>query len=113
MAAVVEGAAIIKAGLFDDVTHAVHERRTTIPTCLNIAGGSDVVVRTSNTRAPRGPAPGDIARNRIASLLKQREEFQKLAGIGWVHGNVEAKGCLHRHHHAVAIRIGNTTLIER
>src|SRR5262245_62297913 len=63
MAAVVEGAAIIKAGLFDDVAHAVHERRTMIPTCLNIAGGTDVVVRTSDTRAPRGPAPSDIGRN--------------------------------------------------
>ena len=30
MAAVVEGAAVVKAGLFDDIIHLVHERGTAI-----------------------------------------------------------------------------------
>src|SRR5262245_38912797 len=33
MAAVVEGAAIVQAGLFDEVVHVVHELGSTIPWC--------------------------------------------------------------------------------
>ena len=105
MTAVAERAAAVQASLSDDVVHMVDEPGTAIPTCLNITGCTDVMVGARDMRAPRCPTPGDVGRHFIAMLFKQREEFQKLAGIGRMHSDVEAIGCLHRHQHAVAIGI--------
>src|SRR6476620_8049352 len=97
MTAVMERAAAIQAGLFDDVVHVVDERWPAIPPGLNIAGCTDVMVRARNMRAPRSPAPSDVGRHFITMLFQQREEFQELACIGWMHSNVEVIGCLHCH----------------
>jgi hypothetical protein len=105
MTAVAERAAAVQASLFDDVVHVVNERGPAVPTGLNIAGCTDVVVGARDMRAPRCPAPGDVGRHFIATLFQQREEFQKLAGIGRMHSDFEVIGCLHRHQHAVAIGI--------
>src|SRR5215510_7116058 len=105
MTTVAEGTAVVQAGLFDDVAHVVDELGPAIPSRLNITGGTDVVVGPRDMRAPRCPAPGDVGRHFIATLSQQREEFQKLAGVGWMHGDGEAIGCLHRHHRAVAVGI--------
>ena len=53
----------------------------------------------------RGPALGDVGWHFVATLFQQREELLKLAGVGRMHRDVEAIGCLHRHHQAVAIGI--------
>ena len=105
MATVVEGAAVVQAGLFDNVAHVVHELRSTIPTRLNIAGRTDVMVRARDMRPARCPALGDVSRHFIATVVQEREKFLELAGVGWMHGDVEAIRCLHRHHRAVAIGI--------
>ena len=105
MTAVMEGAAAVQASLFDDVVHVVDERGPAIPAGLNIAGCTDVVVRARDMRAPRCPAPGDVGRYVIPMLFHQREEFQKFAGVGRMHSDVEAIGSLHRHQHAIAIGI--------
>ena len=105
MTAVVERAAIEQASLFDDVVHVVDELRPAIPTRLNIAGGTDVVVGARDMRAVRCPALGDVGRHFVAMLFQQREELLELAGVGRMHRDVEAIGCLHRHHQAVAIGI--------
>jgi len=105
MAAVVEGAAIVQAGLFDEVVRVVHELGSTIPTRLNIAGRTDVVVGPRDMCAPRCPAPGDACRHFIATVFQQCEEFQKLARVGGMHGDVEAIGCLNRYHRPVAVGI--------
>ena len=111
MAAVVEGAAVVKAGLFDDIIHVVHERGTAIPTRLDIAGRTDVVVGAGDMRASRCPALGDVGRHLIAMVFKQREEFQKLAGVRRMHSDVEPICCLHRHHRTVTIAIDDAMLI--
>jgi len=105
MTAVVEGAAVVQASLFDDVAHVVHELGPAIPTRLNIAGRTDVVVGARDPRAPRRPALDDVGRHLIATVFQECEEFLKLTSVGRMHSNVEAIGCLHRHHHAVAIGI--------
>ena len=105
MTAVAERAAAVQASLFDDVVHVVDERGPAIPTRLNIAGCTDVVVGARDMRAPRCPAPGDVGRHFIATLFQQREEFQKLACVGRMHSDVEAIDGLHRHQHPVAIGI--------
>jgi len=113
MSAVAERAAAVQASLLDDVVHVVDERGPAIPTRLNIAGCTDVVVGASDMSAPRCPAPGDVGRHLIAMLFQQREEFQKLAGVGRMHGDVEAIGCLHRYQHAVAIGIDDAVRFTR
>ena len=105
MTAVAERAAVVQASLFDDVVHVVDEFGPAIPTRLNIAGGTDVVVGARDMRAVRRPAFGYVSRYLVATLFQQREELLKLAGVGWMHRDVEAIGCLHRHHQAVAIGI--------
>jgi len=110
MAAVVEGAAVVQASLLHDVAHVVHEPRPAIPTRLNIAGRTDVVVGARDMRAPRCPAPGDVGRHLIATVFQQREEFEKLAGVGRMDSDVEPIGRLHRHHYGVAVGIDGFTL---
>jgi len=105
MTAVAERAAVEQASLHDDVVHVVDELGPAIPTRLNIAGGTDVVVGARNMRAVRCPALGDVGRHLVATLFQQREELLKLAGVGRMHRDIEAIGCLHRHHYAVAIGI--------
>ena len=105
MTAVAERASAVQASLFDDVVHVVDERGPAIPTRLNIAGCTDVVVRARDMRAARRPAPGDVGRHFIATLFQQREEFQKLAGVSRMHSDVEAIDGLHRRQHPVAIGI--------
>ena len=56
MAAVAERAAVVQASLFDDVVHVVDEFGPAIPTRLNIAGGTDVVVGARYMRAVPGPS---------------------------------------------------------
>ena len=107
MTAVAERAAVVQASLFDDVVHVVDEFGPAIPTRLNIAGGTDVVVGARDMRAVRCPALGYVSRYLVATLFQQREELLKLAGVGRMHRDVEAIGCLHRHHQAVAIGIDN------
>ena len=80
MSAIAERASAVQASLFDDFVHVVDERGPAIPTGLNIASCTDVVVRACDMRAPRCPAPGDVGRHFIATVFQQREEFQKLAG---------------------------------
>ena len=87
--AIAERAAAVQASLFDDVVHVVDERGPAIPTGLNIAGSTDVVVGTRYMRAPRCAAPGDVDRHFIPVLFQQREEFQKLAGVGRMHSDFE------------------------
>ncbi len=105
MTAVAERAAVVQASLFDDVVHVVDEFGPAIPTRLNIAGGTDVVVGARDMRAVRCPALGYVSRYLVATLFQQREELLKLAGVGRMDRDVEAIGCLHRHHQAVAIGI--------
>jgi len=105
MAAVLEGATVVQASLFDDVVHLVHERGTPIPTCLNVAGSTDVVVGPGDTRAAGCPTLGDVSWHPVATLFQQREEFQKFAGVRRMHRDVEAISRLHLHHQAVAIGI--------
>ena len=105
MTAVAERAAVVQASLFDDVVHVVDELGPAIPTRLNIAGGTDVVVGARDMRAVRRPTLGYISRHLVATLFQQREELLKLAGVGRMHRDVEAIGRLHRHHQAVAIGI--------
>jgi len=105
MTAVAERAAVKQTSLFDDVVYMVDEFRAAVPARLNIASRTDVVVGARDMCALRCPALGDVGWYLIATLFQKREELLKLAGVGWVHRDVEAIGCLHRHHHAVAIRI--------
>src|SRR5262249_30503351 len=56
MTAVAEGAAVVQAGLFDDVAHMVDELGPAIPSRLNITGGTAVVVGPRDMLAPRSPA---------------------------------------------------------
>src|SRR6185437_8518023 len=79
MTAVAERAAVEQASLHDDVVHVVDELGPAIPTRLNIAGGTDVVVGARNMRAVRCPALGDVGRHLVATLFQQREELLKLA----------------------------------
>ena len=59
MTAVAERAAVVQASLFDDVVHSGRRKlRPAIPTRLNIAGGTDVVVGARDMRAVRCPALG-------------------------------------------------------
>ncbi|MGB9043537.1 MAG: hypothetical protein WCC81_13825 [Pseudolabrys sp.] len=51
MTAVAERAAVVQAGLFDDVVRVVNELGPAILTRLNIAGGTDVVVGARDMRA--------------------------------------------------------------
>src|SRR5262245_15150759 len=99
MTAVAERAAAVQASLFDDVVHVVDERGPAVPTRLNIAGCTDVMVGARHTRA-RG-TPRDVGRHFIATLFQQREEFQKLAGIGRMYSDVEVIGHWHRRRGAV------------
>src|SRR5262245_4841045 len=69
MTAVAEGAAVVQASLFDDVVHVVDERGAAIPTRLNIARCTDVVVGARDMRAPRCPASRDVGRHLIATLF--------------------------------------------
>jgi len=113
MTAVAERAAAVEASLFDDVVHVVDERGPAIPTRLNIASCTDVVVRARDMRAPRCPTPGDVGGHFIAALFQQREELQKLGGVGRMHSDFEAIGCLHRHQHAVAIGVDDAVRFTR
>ena len=54
MTAVAERAAVVQASLHDDVVHVVDKLGPAIPTRLNIAGGTDVVV---GARDMRGAVP--------------------------------------------------------
>ena len=105
MTAIAERAAAVQASLFDDVVHVIDERGPAIPARLNIAGRTDVVVGARDMRAARCPALGDVGWHFVATLFQKREELLKLAGVGRMHRDVEAIGCLHRHQHAVAIGI--------
>src|SRR5215470_13727900 len=113
MSAIAERAAAVQASLFDDVVHVVDERGAAIPAGLNIAGCTDVVVGTRDVGSSRCPAPGNVGRYLIAMLFQEREEFQKLAGVGGMYGDVEAIGCLHRYQHAVAIGIDDAVRLTR
>ena len=73
MTAVAERAAVVQASLFDDVVHVVDEFGPAIPTRLNIAGGTDVVVGARDMRAVRCPALGYVSRYLVATLFQQRE----------------------------------------
>ena len=109
MAAVAERTAVVQASLFDDVVHVVDELGPAIPTRLNIAGGTDVVVGARDMSAVRCPALGDVGWHLVATLLQQGEELLKLAGVGRMHRDVEAIGYFHAHHQAVAIGIDGVT----
>ena len=53
VAAVMERAAVIQAGLLDHVAHVVDERRSAISACLDIARRADVVVGARDMCAAR------------------------------------------------------------
>ena len=53
MTAVAERTAAVQASLFDDFAHVIDELGPAIPTRLNVAGGTDVVVGTRDMRAVR------------------------------------------------------------
>ena len=105
MTTVVERAAVEQASLFDDVVHVVDELRPAVPARLNIAGRTDVVVGARDMRAARCPTLGDVGWHFVTTLFQKCEELLKLAGVGRMHRDVEAIGCLHGHHHVVAIGI--------
>ena len=69
MTAVPERTAAVQASLFDDVVHVVDERRPAIPTRLDIAGGTDVVVGAGDMRAVRCSALGDVGRHLVSHAL--------------------------------------------
>ena len=92
MAAVVEGTAVVQTGLFDDIAPVAHELGAAIPTRLNIAGCTEVVIGGRDMRATRRPALSDVGRHFITTFFQQREEFPKLASVGRMHSDVEAIG---------------------
>jgi hypothetical protein len=73
VAAIAKGAPVIQVGLFNDIAHVVHEKGTTIPTGLDIASRTNVVVGASNTRASRRLTLCNVGRYFIAAILQQRE----------------------------------------
>ena len=75
MPAVAEGAAIIQASLFDDVVHVVDELGPAIPTRLNIASGTDVVVGARDMRTVRCPALGNVGRHLVAMLFQSAKNL--------------------------------------
>src|SRR6185369_12976841 len=70
MTAVAEVASAVQASLFDDFVHVVDERGPAIPTGMNIASCTDVVVGTRYMGSSRCPAPCDVSRHFIAVLFQ-------------------------------------------
>ncbi|MGB6819788.1 MAG: hypothetical protein WBE29_22960 [Pseudolabrys sp.] len=92
MTAVAERTAAVQASLFDDFAHVIDELGPAIPTRLNVAGGTDVVVGTRDMRAVRRPALGHVGRHLVAALFQKREELLKLAGVGGMRRDFEPIG---------------------
>src|SRR5262245_7442339 len=104
MSAITKAATIVEPGLPDQIANMVHIGGRFIPTGLIIASGADVMVGSGDVTAARLAfvyAGVDL----VAAFLQQGIELQEFAGVGGVHRDFEAIGCLHRHHYAVAVGI--------
>src|SRR5262245_61904364 len=104
MSAITKTAAVVETSLPDQIANMVHIPGRLIPTGLIVASGADVMVGAGDVTAAR-IALVDAGVDPIAALFQQSIELQELAGVGRMHRDVEAIGCLHRHHYAVAIGI--------
>ena len=104
MTAITKAATIVETSLPDQIANVVHVGGRSIPTVLIIASGADVMVGARDVTAAR-KAFVDAGVDLIAVFLQQGIEPLELAGVGWIHRDVEAIGCLHRHHYAIAIGI--------
>ena len=104
MSAITKAAAIVETSLPDQIANVVHIGGRSIPTVLIVASGADVMVGARDVTAAR-KAFVDAGVDLVAVFLQQGIELLELTGVGRIHRDVETIGCLHPHHHAVAIAI--------